>query len=87
MSKTLLRIKIPNRLVGNMLLHEADEPGIKHAAFDVPATREGVELVSWWEKAANDERDAVMQEAYDKQIPITEAWQNVAESEPQNEQP
>lgn len=59
-----MTISIPPRLRGEMLTKEA---------FEVPFGPDGEALITWWEKAASTDRDAIMKLAYDKNINIAQA--------------
>jgi len=64
--KTLVKVSIPSRLRDEMLLKQAEY-------FEVPHTPAGFEFMSWWEKAASDDRDVVMKYAYDSGSDIVDA--------------
>lgn len=64
--KPLMRLSIPDRLRGGMMLKQANH-------FEVPDTQDGYALMDWWEKAAAESRDAVMQTAYAGDGDITTA--------------
>ena len=66
MSKILSRICIPARLMDEMLLKEA-------AAFDVPASEEGLAFLQQWPTFSSSKQDALMKTAYQRGVSIIEA--------------
>lgn len=72
--KILAKVSVPGRLKDEMLLKNAEY-------FEVPHTSDGVEFMDWWEKAASDDRDALMKQAYDNNIGIVEALKAKLEGE------
>ena len=64
MSRVLVKVNIPHTVKNQFGFDDT---------FDVPFTKEGLDLVDWWKKAELEERISVLQKARDGVVPITEA--------------
>ena len=71
MSRVLVKVNIPGPVRNQFGFDES---------FDVPFTKEGMDLVDWWKKAEIDDRIAVLQRARDDSISITEALKDHLET-------
>lgn len=64
MSRVLVKVNIPHTVKNQFGFDDT---------FDVPFTKEGLDLVDWWKKAEINDRIAVLQKARDDNVPITDA--------------
>lgn len=71
MEKVLVKLSSPVRLDGLL----------QRETFDVPLSEAGTRFMTWWDKAASDERDTVLKMAHDKNICVTKALEIVGQSE------
>lgn len=76
MKKVLVKLSCPVRIDG-LLGRET---------FDVPFSNAGTRFMTWWNKAASDERDTVMKLAHEKDICVTESLEILRQNESNNNQ-
>jgi len=76
MSRTLVRLSIPERLRDEMMLKTGSAN-----SFDVPHTRAGVQFLSTWEEMGTPRRDALMKFAYARNVDIVAAHRALSDAE------
>jgi hypothetical protein len=76
MSTILVRLSIPERIRGDMLLKTGG-----NETFDIPYTQAGVKFAAVWDEMSKPRRDALMKFAYERNLDIVAAHDALAKAE------
>lgn len=71
MEKILVKLSSPVRIDGLL----------QRETFNVPLSEAGTRFMTWWDKAAANERDTVLKLAHEKNVCVTEALELLSQSE------
>jgi hypothetical protein len=70
MKKVLVKLSAPVRIAGLL----------QRETFDVPLSDAGTRFMTWWDKAASDDRDTVLKLAHETNVCVTEALETLSQN-------